>query len=159
MEHQRLGGMLQPLEVPEWKWDTIAMDFVTLLPWMGKGHHAIWVVVERLTKNAHFLAMNLKMSMVKLAQLYLREIVRLHGISSNMVSNKDPWFTSRLWQSLQRELGSKLQISYTDHPQTEGQPERTIQSLEDLLRTFVLYHLGVWDEVLPLVEFTYNNSY
>ncbi|XP_052732384.1 uncharacterized protein LOC128196192 [Vigna angularis] len=124
-----------------------------------RNHDSIWVIVDRLTKSAHFLPVNLKMSMTNLAKLYIIEIVRLHGVPSSIVSDRDTRFTSRFWQSLQGELGSKLQMSSAYHPQTDGQSERTIQTLEDLLRTCVLDHLGAWDEVLPLVEFTYNNSY
>ncbi|KAG2390376.1 uncharacterized protein HKW66_Vig0222180 [Vigna angularis] len=156
-EYQRPGGLLQPLEIPEWKWDSISMDFVTHLPRTVKNHDSIWVVVDRLTKSAHFLAVNLKMSMTNLAKLYIKEIVRLHGVLSSIISDRDTRFTSRFWQSLQGELGSKLRMSSAYHPQTDGQSERTIQTLEDLLRTCVLDHMGVWDEVLPLVEFTYNN--
>ena len=115
--------------------------------------------MDRLTKSAHFLAMNLKMSMTKLAQLYIKKIVRLHGVPWSIVSDMDPRFTSRFWQTMQGALGSKLTMSSTYHPQTDGQSERTIQSLEDLLRTCILDHLGTWDEVLPLIEFTYNNSF
>ncbi|XP_052726140.1 uncharacterized protein LOC128194637 [Vigna angularis] len=115
--------------------------------------------VDRLTKSAHFLAVNLKMSMTNLAKLYINEIVRLHGVPSSIISDRDTRFTSRFWQSLQSEMGSKLQMSSAYHPQTDGQSERTIQMLEDLLRTCVLDHVGVWDEVLSLVEFTYNNSF
>jgi len=97
--------------------------------------------------------------MWKLAQVYIDEIVRLHGVPSNIVSDRDPRFTSKLWKTLQEALESKLRISSSYHPQTDGQSERTIQSLEYLLRTCVLDHFGSWDEILPLVEFTYNNSY
>ena len=115
--------------------------------------------MDQLTKSGHFLAMNLRMSMAKLAQLYIKEIVRLHGVPSSIVSDRDLRFTSGFWQTLQSGLGSKLTMSSAYHPQTDGQLERTIQSLEDLLRTCVLDHLGAWDEVLPLIEFTYNNSF
>ncbi|WVZ09239.1 hypothetical protein V8G54_013769 [Vigna mungo] len=135
------------------------MDFVTHLPRSSKGHDSIWVIVDRLTKCAHFLPINLRMSMEKLAELYIREIVRLHGVPNSIVSDRDPRFTSRFWQLLQEALGSRLRMSSAYHPQTDGQTERTIQSLEDLLRVCVLDHLGGWSEVLPLVEFTYNNSY
>jgi len=158
-EHQRPGGMLQQLEIPKWKWDSIAMDFVTHLPRTVRGHDAIWVIVDRLTKSAHFLAVNLRMSITRLAQLYISEIVKLHGVSSSIVSDRDPCFTSRFWQALQSAMGSRLSMSSAYHPQTDGQSKRTIQSLEDLLQTCVLDHLGAWDEVLPLVEFTYNNSF
>jgi len=95
--------------------------------------------------------------MAKLAQLYIKEIVWLHGMPSSIVSDRDPRFTSRFWQTLQSAFGSKLTMSSVYHPQTDGQSERTIQSLEDLLRTCVLDHLGARDEVLPLIEFNYNN--
>jgi len=138
VEHQRPGGNLQPLEIPVWKWDNISMDFVTHLPRTFRGHDTIGLIVDRLTKSAHFLAMNLRMSMAKLAQLYIKEIVKLHGVPSSIVSERDLWFTSRFWQTLQSAIGSKLTMSSAYHPQTDGQFERTIQSLEDLLRTCIL---------------------
>jgi len=97
--------------------------------------------------------------MSKLAQLYIDEIMKLHGVSSSIVSDRDLRFISRFWQTLQSALSSKLPMSSAYHPQTDGQSERTILSLEDLLWTCVLDHLGAWDEVLPLVEFTYNDSF
>ena len=103
--------------------------------------------------------MNLRMSMAKLSQLYVKEIVRLHGVPLSIVSDRDPRFTSRFWQTLLEALGTKLTMSSAYHPQTDGQSERTIQSLEDLLRTCILDHLGAWDEVLALIEFAYNNSF
>jgi len=113
------SGNLQPLEIPVWKWDSISMDFVTHLPRTFRGHDTIWVIVDRLTKSAHFLAMNLRMSMAKLAQLYIKEIVRLHGVPSSIVSDRDPRFTSRFWQTLQSAMGSKLTMSSAYHPQTD----------------------------------------
>ena len=135
------------------------MDFFTHLPRTLRKHDSIWVIVDRLTKTTHFLPIDLRISMQKLAQIYIDEIVRLHGVPSSIVSYRDPRFTSRFWQTLQEALGTKLRLSSAYHPQTDGQSGRTIQSLEDLLRTCVLDHLGSWDEILPLVEFTYNNSY
>ena len=115
--------------------------------------------MDILTKCAHFLPINQKMSMDKLVELYVREIVRLHGVPTSIISDRDPRFTSRFWQSLQNTLGTQLRMSSAYHPQIDGQSKRTIQSLEDLLRTCVMDHLGTWSDVLPLVEFTYNNSY
>jgi len=135
------------------------MDFITHLPKSTRGYDAIWVIMDRLTKCAHFLSINQKLSMDKLVELYVREAVRLHGVLASIVSDQDPRYTSRFWQSLQTTLGIQLRMSSAYHPQTDGQSERTIQSLEDLLRACVLDHLGSWSEVLPLVEFTYNNSY
>jgi len=102
------------------------MDFVTHLPRTFRGHNTIWVIVDRLTKSAHILAMNLRMSMAKLTQLYIREIMRLHGVPLSIVSDRDPRFTSRFWQTLQSALGNKLTMSSAYHPQTYGQSEKTI---------------------------------
>jgi len=115
--------------------------------------------VDRLTKCAHFLAINQKWSLDKLAELYVREVVRLHGVPASIVSDRDPRFTSQFWQSLQEALGTQLRMSSAYHPQTHGNSERTIQSLEDLLRACMLDHMGSWSEMFHLVEFTYNNSY
>ncbi|KZV38151.1 hypothetical protein F511_41907 [Dorcoceras hygrometricum] len=95
----------------------------------------------------------------KYAELYVKEIVRLHGIPSSIVSDRDPRFTSRFWISLPKALGTKLTFSTAFHPQTYGQSERVIQILEDLLRARVLDYAESWDTMLPLVEFAYNNSY
>ncbi|RHN60629.1 putative nucleotidyltransferase, Ribonuclease H [Medicago truncatula] len=159
VEHQKPTGLMTPLDVPEWKWDSISMDFVTSLPNTPRGHDAIWVVVDRLTKSAHFIPINISYPVAQLAEIYVHSIVKLHGVPSSIVSDKDPRFTSRFWKSLQDALGSKLRLSSTYHPQTDGQSERTIQSLEDLLRVCVLEQGGAWDSHLPLIEFTYNNSY
>ncbi|MDV3201146.1 MAG: hypothetical protein Q8877_03040, partial [Sweet potato little leaf phytoplasma] len=159
VEHKRPGGELQPLETPEWKWDSIAMDFVSSFPRTQIGYEAVWVVVDRLTKSAHFIPINMKYSLEKLTQLYIKVVVRLHGIPSSIVSDRDPRFISRFWQSLHQAMGTRLRLSSAYHPQTDGQSERTIQSLEDLLRACALEYSESWDQILPLVEFTYNNSF
>ena len=97
--------------------------------------------------------------MTKLAEIYTSVIVKLHGVPLCIMSDRDPRFTSDFWKSLQEALGSKLRLSSAYHPQTDGQTERTIQSLEDLLRACVLEQGGLWDTYLPLIEFTYNNIY
>lgn len=158
-EHQRPSGLLNPLEIPEWKWEHIAMDFVVGLPRTLKGHNAIWVIIDRLTKSAHFLHVKTTFSMDQLAQLYISEIIRLHGVPVSIVSDRDTRFTSNFWKSLQSSLGTKLNFSTTYHPQSDGQSERTIQILEDMLRACVLDSGGSWEKYLPLVEFSYNNSY
>jgi len=135
------------------------MDFVTHLSRTLRKHDSVWVIMDKLTKTTHFLPIDLRISVRKLAQIYIDEIVKLHGVPSNIVSDRGSRFTSRFWQTLQEVLGTKFRLSSAYHPQTNGQSERTTQSLEDLLRTCVLDHLGSWDEILPLVEFTYNNSY
>ena len=135
------------------------MDFVTGLPRTQRQHDAIWVIVDRLTKPTHFLPVNVKDSLEKLAQLYVDEIVRLHGVPVLIVSDRDPRFTSRFWPSLQTALGTHLHFSTAFHPQTDGQSERTIQTLEDMLRACVMEFKGSWNTHLTLMEFAYNNSY
>lgn len=157
--HQRPYGKLQPLEIPEWKWDHITMDFVTGLPKTKQGNTAIWVIVDRLTKCAHFIPIHITYGSEKLAQLYVQEIIRLHGIPITITSDRDPKLTSKVWKSLQKELGSMLNFSTAFHPQTDGQSERTIQTLEDMLRAVILDRGGSWESILPLIEFAYNNSY
>ncbi|GAU44828.1 hypothetical protein TSUD_327100 [Trifolium subterraneum] len=129
------------------------------LPKTVKGNEIIWVVVDRLTKSAHFISIKTGMLVPKLAEIYVEKIVKFHGIPSSIVSDKDPRFNSRFWESLQEALGTKLRLSSAYHPQTDGQSERTIQYLEDLLRACVLEQGVSWDLCLPLIEFTYNNSF
>ena len=119
----------------------------------------IWVIVDRLTKSAHFLPIRNSDSLDKLAQLYVREIIRLHDTPVSIVSDRDPRFTSWFWPSLQNALGTRLHFSTAFHLQTDGQSERTIQILEDMLRACVMEFRGSWDTYLPLMEFAYNNSY
>ena len=121
VEHQKPVGLMQPLEVPEWKWDSISMDFVTGLPNTSRGHDSIWVIVDRLTKSAHFIPINISFPVSKLAEIYTSVIVKLHGVPLCIVSDRDPRFTSDFWKSLQEALGSKLRLSSAYHPQTDGQ--------------------------------------
>ncbi|CAL5414693.1 unnamed protein product [Camellia sinensis] len=158
-EHQRPAGLLQPLSIPEWKWEHISMDFVVGLPRTQRGMDSIWVIVDRFTKSAHFLPVKRTFNADRLAELYMNEIVRLHGVPMSIVSDRDPKFVSRFWQSLQGALGTELRFSTAFHPQTDGQTERTNQTLEDMLRLCVLDFQGSWESHLPLVEFAYNNSY
>ncbi|GKC45858.1 reverse transcriptase domain-containing protein, partial [Tanacetum coccineum] len=138
-EHQRQSGLLVQPEIPQWKWDNITMDFVTKLPKSSQGYDTIWVIVDRLTKSAIFIPMKETDPLEKLARMYLKEVVTRHG-------ETDP-------------LGTSLDMSTAYHPQTDGQSERTIQTLEDMLRTCVIDFGNGWVKHLPLVEFSYNNSY
>ncbi|GKB82740.1 putative reverse transcriptase domain-containing protein [Tanacetum coccineum] len=133
-EHQKPLGLLVQPEIPQWKWDNITMDFVTKLP-----------------KEID--------SMEKLARMYLKEVVTRHGIPVSIICDRDPMFTSNLWRSLQKALGTSLDMSTTYYPQTDRQSERTVQTLEDMLRTCVIDFRNGWVRHLPLVEFFYNNSY
>ena len=158
-EHQKPYGKLQPLEIPMWKWEHITMDLITQLPRNRKGYDTIWVVVDRLTKSAHFLLIRESYSSEKMAETYVKEIVSRHGVPVTIVSDRDTRFTSHFWRNFQEELGTKLLISTAYHPQTDGQSERTIQTLEDMLRACIIDFGGSWDDYLPLAEFSYNNSY
>ena len=114
------------------------MDFVVGLPRAPGGYDAIWVIVDRLTKSAHFLAIRNNFSLNRLTKLYVDKIVKLHGVPVSIVSDRDPRFTSRFWPKLQKALGTSLHFSTAFHPQTDGQSERTIQTLEDMLRACIL---------------------
>ena len=148
-EHQRPAGLLQPLEIAEWKWEHITMDFVTHLPRTSRKHDAIWVIVDRLTKSAHFLAVRMTFTLEEFCRLYIRDIVRLHGVPVSIVSDRDPRFTAQFWKSFQKAMGTQLSMSTTFHPQTDGQLERTIQILEDMLRACVLDLKGSWESTCP----------
>ena len=158
-EHQRPAGTLQPLNIPLWKWEDITMDFVVGLPRTKEGYDAIWVIVDRLTKSAHFLPVHTTYTMDRYAEIYVKEIVRLHGVPLSIVSDRDSRFTSSFWKSLHKALGTRLAFSTAFHPQTDGQSERTIQTLEDMLRACVLDFQKTWSVYLALIEFAYNNSF
>ncbi|GJZ00338.1 reverse transcriptase domain-containing protein [Tanacetum coccineum] len=158
-KHQRPSSLLQQPEIPEWKWDKITMNLITKLPRSRSGHDAIWVIVNKLTKLAYFLAIREDSSIEKLARLYIDVIVACHGVPVLIISNRDGRFTSHFWQTVQRALGTRLNFSTAYHPQTDGQSERTIQTLEDMLRAYAIDFSGSWDVHIPLAEFSYNNNY
>ncbi|KAE8707211.1 hypothetical protein F3Y22_tig00110386pilonHSYRG00027 [Hibiscus syriacus] len=158
-EHQHPSGLLQPIKIPEWKWERITMDFVTGLPMTLSKKDSVWVIVDRLTKSSHFIPVRVNYTLDKLARLYISEIVRLHGVPLSIISDRDPRFTSRFWKALHTALGTRLDYSTSFHPQTDGQSERVIQILEDMLRGCVIDFHGSWENFLPLAEFAYNNSY
>ncbi|KAI3822130.1 hypothetical protein L1987_09711 [Smallanthus sonchifolius] len=128
-EHQKPYGKIQPLEIPEWKWERITMKFITKLPRTAKGHDTIWVIVNRLTKSAQF------------------------------VPIRETHSSEKFWKRFHESMGTRLNISTTYHPQTDGQSERTIQTLEDMLRACIIDFGGSWDSHPPLAEFSYNNNY
>ncbi|GJW85130.1 putative reverse transcriptase domain-containing protein [Tanacetum coccineum] len=158
-EHKRPSGLLVQPDIPEWKWDNITMDFVTKLPKSSQGYDTIWVIVDRLTKSAIFMPMRETDPLDKLARMYLKEVVTKHGIPVSIICDRDPRFSSNFWKSLQKALGTSLDMSTAYHPETDGQSERTIQTLEDMLRACVIDFGNGWVKHLPLVEFSYNNSY
>nr|GFB55137.1 putative reverse transcriptase domain-containing protein [Tanacetum cinerariifolium] len=156
---QKPSGLLVQPEIPEWKWDKITMDFVTKLPKSSQGYDTIWVIVDRITKSAIFTPIRETDPMDKLARIYLKEVVTRHGIPVSIISDRDPRFASNFCRSLQNTLGTKLDMSIAYHQETDGQSERTIQTLEDMLRAFVIDFGKGWVNHLPLVELSYDNSY
>ncbi|KAA3487590.1 DNA/RNA polymerases superfamily protein [Gossypium australe] len=139
LQAKRMQCLLQPLMIPEWKWDRVTMDFVSGLPLSPKKKDDIWDVVDRLTKFAHFIPVRSDYSLDRLAKLYIVEIVKLHGVPVSIISDRD---SSTAFQ-----------------PQTNGQSKRVIQVLKDMLRCCVLEFEGNWEKYLSLVEFVYNNSF
>ena len=118
------------------------MNFVTHLPQTPRRHDAVWVIVDRLTKSAHFLAVQMTFKLEEFCRLYIQEIVWLHGVPVSIVPDRDPIFTTHFWKSFQKAMETQFTMSITFHPQTDGQQERTIQMLEEMLRACVLYHKG-----------------
>nr|GEV85716.1 putative reverse transcriptase domain, ribonuclease H-like domain, aspartic peptidase domain protein [Tanacetum cinerariifolium] len=158
-ECQKPSGLLIQPEIPIWKWDRITMDFVSKLPKTSNEHDTIWFIVDRLTKSAHFIPTRATDSMETLIRLYIKEIISWHRVPISIILDRESHFTSRFWQSLQSDLGTQLDKSTTYHPKTDGQSERTIQTLKDMLRACVIDFGKGWKRNLPLVEFSYNNSY
>ncbi|WVZ74858.1 hypothetical protein U9M48_022982 [Paspalum notatum var. saurae] len=158
-DHLKPGGMLQPLNIPAWKWEDIHMDFVVGLPRTQKGYDSIWVIIDRFTKSAHFLPVKTVYRANTYAELYIAKIVSLHGVPRTITSDRGSVFVSRFWEQLQNALGTKLIHSSAYHPQTSKQVERVNQIVEDMLRACALTYSTKSDECLPLAEFAYNNSY
>nr|GEU77287.1 putative reverse transcriptase domain-containing protein [Tanacetum cinerariifolium] len=135
------------------------MAFVTKLPKSSQGYDTLWVIVDRLSKSAIFTPMREIDPMEKLARMYLKEVVARHGIPVSIIYDRDLRFASNFWRSLQKALGTSLDMCTAYHPDADGQSERTIQTLEDMLRTCTIDSGKGWVNHLPLVEFSYNNSY
>ena len=151
-------GLLQPLPIPARRWETVTMDLITQLPVTQHGNDAIIVFVDKLSKMVHYAACKTAISAPEVARLFFQHVVRLHGVPNSIVSDRDPRFMSHFWQALWTELGTKLKISTSYHPQTDGQTERSNRTLEDMLRAYVNYAQDNWDEKLIAVEFAVNNS-
>jgi IS30 family transposase len=159
VEHQQPARLLQSLQVPEWKWEEIGMDFIVGLSRTQPGYDSIWVIVDRLTKLAHFILLKTTYSGPQLEELYMSRIVCLHGVPKKIVSDRGTQFTSKFWERLHETLDSQLCFSSAYHPKTDGQTERVNQILEDMLRACALQYGSSWDKSMSYVEFSYNNSY
>jgi hypothetical protein len=118
-EHRYLAGFLQPLPIPEWKWEVVTIDFFTKLPKTKKKHDSIMVVVDKLTKDANFIIVKLAHKEANIVDIYMRETYRLYGILKRIVSNRDPKFTSNFWKGLLKGFGANLNFSTTYHPETD----------------------------------------
>jgi hypothetical protein len=157
--HLKVAGTLQPLPIPSWKWEDLSMDFIVGLPNTSRHHDSIWVIVDRLTKTTHFLPIHTTHKTEKYADIYIDQIVRLHGVPRTILSDRGALFVACFWEQLQKSLGTTVIRSSAYHPQTDGQTERVNQILEDMLRACVLHYGKNWDKCLSLAEFSYNNSY
>ena len=150
-------GPLMPLPIPDRPWSCVAMDFLTDLPVSG-GFSTILVVVDRFSKMSHFIPAQGLPNAEETAELFMKEIVKLHGIPDEVVSDRGSQFVSRFWKRFLELIGTKQCLSTAYHPQTDGQSERTIQVLQQYLRCFISYHQDDWISLLPLAEFSFNNT-
>ena len=151
-------GLLQPLPIPDHPWHTVTMDLITALPRTRRGHSAVLVVVDKLTKYAYYIPTVTEVNAVQLATLFLHQVVRHRGVPRVIVSDRDPRFTSIFWSTLWSHLGTKLSLSTAFHPQTDGQTERANRTLEEGLRAYVDMMQEDWDEHLTPLEIAYNRS-
>jgi hypothetical protein len=158
-EHRHPAGLLQPLPISEWKWDVVTMDFITRLPRTSKQHDSIMVVVDKLTKAAHFIPLKTTHRVADVVDIFLKEVARLHGIPKTIVSDRDPKFTLNFWKGLLTGFRTNLNFSIAYHPESDGQTERVNRVIEDMLRMYVMDKPSRWEDYLHLVEFAYNNGY
>jgi hypothetical protein len=157
-EHRHQASFLHPLPIPEWKWEVVTMDFITKIPKTSKQHDSIMVVVDKLTKAAHFIPVKLTHKEANIVDVYMRQIARLHGIPMIILSDRDPKFTSNFLKRLFNGFGTNLNFSTTYYPKSYGQIERVNQVIADMLKMYVMDKPSKWEDYLHLVEFVYNNG-
>src|SRR3989337_1145002 len=148
--------LLKPLEIPDHPWNDLSMDFITGLP-LSDNYNAILVVVDRLTKMAHFIPCRDDTTSVELAELYHKNVWKAHGIPKSIVSDRGQLFISSFWKDLTARLKIESRLSTAFHPETDGQTERTNAILEQYLRAYVNYQQNDWNAWLPQAEFAHNN--
>jgi hypothetical protein len=158
-DHHHSAGLLQPHDVPMSKWEVISMDFVVGLSLTSHRHNAILVIVDKLTKNAHFIPVRDTYDVTDVAHVFVSEVICLHGIPKKIISDRDSRFTYRFWTSLQSVLGTQLNLSIAYHLETEGKIERVNHVMEEMLRMYVMDNQTHWEKYLPLAEFAYNNNF
>lgn len=156
--NKKKAGLLFPLPIPNKKWQSASMDFITQLPRSANGYDAIMVVCDRLSKEAIFVEMHTTATAPQVAQLYFNHVCRRRGFPQSIVSDRDSKFTSLFWQALWKLFDTRLNMSTAFHPQTDGQTERTNRTLEQVLRAFVNEKQDNWDELLAYAEMAYNNA-
>jgi hypothetical protein len=147
------------MNIPEWKWKEIGMDFIVGLPRTQAGYDYIWVIVDGLTTVAHFIPIQTTYSGAKLTELYMSRIVCLHGVPKKIILDRGTQFTSKFWEKIHESMDTKLSFSLAYHLYTDDQTERTNQILDDMLRACTLKYGKSWDKSLPYANFLYNNSY
>jgi hypothetical protein len=158
-EHRYPIGLIQPHAILESKWEAISMDFIVRFPLKARRHDSIFVVVDTLTKSAHFIHVRMTYQAPDIAIFFISEIVRLYGMPKRIISDQGSMFTGQFWTSFQEAFGTQLKFSTTYHPEKNGQTKRINQILEDMLYMYAMHQQKHWEEVLPLVDFAYNNNY
>ena len=137
-DHRHRAGLLQPHDIPTSKWEVISMDFVVVFPLTSERHNAILVIVDELTKSAHFIPVRDSYNVTDVKRVFVNEVIRLHGLPTKIISDRESRFTSRFWTILQSALGTQLNLSTAYHPETDGKTERVNQVMEDMLRMYVM---------------------
>jgi hypothetical protein len=156
--NQQPAGLLQPLPIPQRRWEHVTLDLVTALPTTSQGHNAIVVFVDKLSKMIHIRPTTEKVTAPEVAQLFVEAVFAQHGMPTTLISDRGTQFTSLFWKSLFGWFKTKLAFSSAYHPESDGQTERANRTIEEMLRAFTLDEKMEWDRLLPLVEFAYNNS-
>jgi hypothetical protein len=158
-EQRHPTRLLQPVPILEWKWEVVMMNFITGLPRITKLHDLIMVVVNKLTKFAHFIPLKTTHKATDVADIFIMEVARLHKIPKTIMSNRDPKFTSNFWKGLFKGFRMNLNFSTTYHLESDGQTERVNRVIEYILRMYVMDKPSRWEDYMHLVEFAYNNGY
>ncbi|CAI5460568.1 unnamed protein product [Closterium sp. Yama58-4] len=156
---QRKAGLLQPIPPPDRPWQVVTMDFIMALPRTVRGHDAIFVVVDKFSRAAHFIPTHGQVTAEEAATLFVDNVVRLHGVPDSIISDRDPRFTSKFWKQLFALFGTRLAMSSAYHPETDGQTERVNQTLEQILRSITMHDAEAWEKKVSMAEFAYNNTH